>query len=125
LVSIAQVILLGDVAAILAFGSVAFLGIIGSLVLDAKKARQHVAAWRAFTAATSNVPFLAIIRGRQHLSVSEIGPWLSACLWSRLRLMTCFPARACSTVSGSRFASAGAEFQQLGFQALAQRERAG
>jgi len=75
LVSLAQVILLGDVAAILAFGSVAFLGIIGSLVLDAKKARQHVEAWRAFTAATSNVPFLAIIRGRQHLSVGEIGPW--------------------------------------------------
>jgi uncharacterized membrane protein len=45
------------------------------LVLDAKKARQHVEAWRAFTAATSNVPFLAIIRGRQHLSVGEIGPW--------------------------------------------------
>src|SRR5262245_40270784 len=77
LVSLAQVILLGDGAAILAFGSVAFLGIIGSLVLDAKKAR-HVEAWRAFTAATSNVPFLAIIRGRQHLSVGEIGPWLIA-----------------------------------------------
>src|SRR5262249_25880916 len=75
LVSLAQVILLGDVAAILAFGSVAFLVIIGSLVLDAKKARQHVEAWRAFTATTSNVPFLAIIRGRQHLSVGEIGPW--------------------------------------------------
>jgi uncharacterized membrane protein len=44
-------------------------------VLDAKKARQHVEAWRAYAAATSNVPFLAIIRGRQHLAVGEIGPW--------------------------------------------------
>src|SRR5262245_47596624 len=42
LVSLAQVILLGDVAAILAFGSVAFLGIIGSLVLDANCVRS----WR-------------------------------------------------------------------------------
>ena len=74
LVSFTQAIMLGDSAAILAFGSIAFLGIIGSFVLDAKKARQHVEAWRAFAAATSNVPFLAIIRGRQHLSVGEIGP---------------------------------------------------
>ena len=73
LVSLAQVIVLGDVAATLAFGSFAFLGIIGSFVLDAKKARQYAAAWPAFAAATSNVPLLAIIRGRQHLSVREIG----------------------------------------------------
>ena len=44
LVSLAQVIVLGDVAAVLAFGSIAFLGIVGSFVLDAKKARQHVEA---------------------------------------------------------------------------------
>ena len=75
LISLAQVIVLGDVAAVLAFGSIAFLGIVGSFVLDAKKARQHVEAWRAYAAATSNVPFLAIIRGRQHLSVGAIGPW--------------------------------------------------
>jgi uncharacterized membrane protein len=73
LFSAAQVIVLGDVATTLAFGSIAFLGIIGSFVLDAKKARQYAAAWPAFAAATSNVPFLAIIRGRQHLPVCEIG----------------------------------------------------
>lgn len=73
-VSLAQVIVLGDAAAALAFGSVALLGIIGSFVLDAKKARQHPEAWSAFAAATSNMPFLAIIHGRQHLSVGEIGP---------------------------------------------------
>ena len=67
--------MLGDVAAILAFGSIAFLGIVGSFVLDAKKARQHVEAWRAYAAATSNIPFLAIIRGRQYLAIGEIGPW--------------------------------------------------
>jgi uncharacterized membrane protein len=73
LVSLEQVIVLGDVATILAFGSVGFLGIIGSFVLDAKKARQYAEGWRAFAAATSNVPLLAILRGRQHLSVREIG----------------------------------------------------
>jgi uncharacterized membrane protein len=75
LVSLIQVSMLGDVAAILAFGSIAFLGIIGSFVLDANKARQYVEEWRVFAAATSNVPFVAIIFGRQHLSVREIGPW--------------------------------------------------
>jgi uncharacterized membrane protein len=75
LLALAQVIVLGDVAATFAFGSVAFLGIIGSFVLDAKKARRHGEGWRAFAATTSNVPFVAIIRGRQHLSVPEIGPW--------------------------------------------------
>jgi uncharacterized membrane protein len=73
LLSLAQVIVLGEVAATLAFGSFAFLGIIGSFVLDAKKARQYVEAWPAFAAATSNAPLLAIIRGRQHLSLREIG----------------------------------------------------
>src|SRR5262249_35010386 len=57
----AEVMVLGDVAATFAFGSVAFLGIIGSFVLDAKKARQYAAAWPTFAAATSNVPLLAII----------------------------------------------------------------
>jgi uncharacterized membrane protein len=74
LLSLTQVIVLGDIAGLLAFGSIAVLGIIGSFVLDAKKARRHEGAWNAFAAATSNVPFLAIIRGRQRLSIGEIGP---------------------------------------------------
>jgi uncharacterized membrane protein len=74
LLALAQVIVLGDLATTLAFGSIAVLGIIGSFVLDVKKARQHGERWRAFAATTSNVPFAAIIRGRQHLSVREIGP---------------------------------------------------
>ena len=74
LLSLAQVMVLGDFAGLLAFGSIAFLGIIGSFVLDAKKKRQHGEAWRVFAAATSNVPFLAIIRGRQYLSLREIEP---------------------------------------------------
>ena len=74
LFSLVQLIMLGDAAGLLAFGSIAFLGIVGSFVLDAKKARQQEVAWQAFAAATSNVPFLAVIRGRQRLSVREIGP---------------------------------------------------
>jgi uncharacterized membrane protein len=75
LFSIAHVIILGDAAALLAFGSVSFLGIAGASILDAKKARKHGKAWNAFAAMTSNIPFLAIVQGRQQLVLREIGLW--------------------------------------------------
>jgi uncharacterized membrane protein len=82
LLSIALLISLGDVAGMLTFGSIGFLGIAGASILDAKKARQHGRAWDAFAAVTSNLPFLAIIQGRQQLELHEIGLW-------RIALGTC------------------------------------
>jgi len=73
--SIAYLIILGDVAGLLTFGSIGFLGIAGASVLDAKKARQQREAWDAFSAVTSNIPFLAIVQGRQRLVLREIGLW--------------------------------------------------
>jgi len=93
LFSIAYIIILGDVAALLMFGSRGFLGIAGGSILDAKKARQHGRAWNAFAAMTSNIPFLAIIQGRQRLVLREIGLWrialgvcvsLAALVWRRV-----------------------------------------
>jgi uncharacterized membrane protein len=71
----AHVIIIGDVAATIAFGSVAFLGLAGGPMLDAKKAAQHGPSWDAFAAVTSNIPFLAIVQGRQRLAWAEIGLW--------------------------------------------------
>src|SRR5262249_30863252 len=45
--SIAYSIILGNVAALLTFGSLAVLGLVGASILDAKKARQHGKAWSA------------------------------------------------------------------------------
>ena len=73
--SFAYLIILGDVAGLLTFGSIGFLGIAGASVLDAKKAREQGKAWDAFSAATSNIPFLAIVQGRQRLVLREIGLW--------------------------------------------------
>ena len=93
LFSIAYIIILGDVAALLMFGNLGFLGIAGASILDAKKARQHGRAWNAFAAMTSNIPFLAIIQGRQRLVLREIGLWrialgvcvsLAALVWHRV-----------------------------------------
>lgn len=82
LFSIAHVIILGDVAALLMFGSIGLLGIAGASILDDKKARKHGMAWHAFAEVTSNIPFLAIIQGRQRLVLREIGLW-------RIALGTC------------------------------------
>jgi uncharacterized membrane protein len=73
--SIAQVIVLGNVAGMLTFGSIGVLAIAGAFVLDAKKARTQGKAWDAFAAATSNIPLLAIVQGRQRLILREIGLW--------------------------------------------------
>jgi uncharacterized membrane protein len=75
LFALAHVIMIGEAAATLLFGAIAVLGLAGAPILDAKKARNHPRAWGAFAAATSDVPFLAILQGRQHISWREIGPW--------------------------------------------------
>jgi uncharacterized membrane protein len=83
LFSITHAIILGDVAALLMFGSIGLLGIAGAPILDAKKARKHGKAWNAFAEVTSNIPFLAIIQERQRLVLREIGLWriaLGACV---------------------------------------------
>lgn len=75
LFGIAHVIMIGEAAATLLFGAIACLGLAGAPILDAKKACNHPRAWVGFAAATSDIPFLAILQGRQHLSWREIGPW--------------------------------------------------
>lgn len=73
--AVAHIVMIGEAAAAIAFGSVAFLGLVGAPILDAKKAGRHGASWVAFAAATSDIPFLAIAQGRQRLALREIGLW--------------------------------------------------
>ena len=73
LFALAHIVMTGEYAATLLFGSIAVLGLAGAPTLDAKKARQHPRAWAAFAAQTSDIPFLAIAQGRQRLSWREIG----------------------------------------------------
>jgi uncharacterized membrane protein len=62
-----------DAASVWLFGTFALLALVGTVRLDAKKARAAPDGWAAFAGATSNVPFLAIAGGRQRLVLSEIG----------------------------------------------------
>jgi uncharacterized membrane protein len=65
----------GDLASLIFFGSFLLLALGGTASIDAKRRRVYAAGWARFADATSNVPFLAIIRGRNSLesALREIG----------------------------------------------------
>jgi uncharacterized membrane protein len=77
----------GDVASIVLFGSLLILALFGTASIDAKRRRALGAKWASFAAQTSNVPFAAIAQGRQRLSLGEIGWWriaLAVAVWALL-----------------------------------------
>lgn len=66
----------GDTAAMVFFGAFLVTAIAGMPSIDAKMARRHPQAWPGFAAATSILPFAAILAGRNRLVAREIG-WLA------------------------------------------------
>jgi uncharacterized membrane protein len=65
----------GDVASLVFFAAFAIVGLAGTVSIDAKRLRLAGAAWPAFAAATSIVPFAAIAAGRNRFRPGEIGAW--------------------------------------------------
>jgi uncharacterized membrane protein len=67
----------GDAASLLFFGSLAVLALLGAVLIDAKNALRKGDAWVRWATLTSNIPFFAIVQGRQNLGVAirEIG-WI-------------------------------------------------
>lgn len=65
----------GDTPSILLFGSLLVLAVFGTFSIDAKRKTALGSKWDGFAAQTSNVPFGAIVSGRQKLSLGEIGWW--------------------------------------------------
>jgi uncharacterized membrane protein len=63
----------GDAASIVLFGSMLVLALFGTASIDAKRRRALGSKWDVFAAQTSNLPFLAIAQGRQRLALGEIG----------------------------------------------------
>jgi uncharacterized membrane protein len=62
----------GDAASVLFFGTFLVLAVLGTFSIDAKRARKMGAAWTGFAGKTSNVPFAAILGGRNVLKLGEI-----------------------------------------------------
>jgi uncharacterized membrane protein len=67
----------GDAASVLLFGTFALLALGGTVLIDARKRRTLGVEWTRFADVTSNVPFAAIVRGRNRLRIDEIG-------WARI-----------------------------------------
>ena len=65
----------GDAASLVFFGTFLALGLLGPISIDAKRARSLGPEWNGFANRTSRVPFAAIASGRQSLNIGEIGIW--------------------------------------------------
>ena len=65
----------GDLASLVLFGSLLVLALFGTTSIDAKRRRALGDTWTTFAAKTSNVPFAAIAARRQSFKLGEIGWW--------------------------------------------------
>ncbi len=65
----------GDAASVILFGTFLALALFGTASIDAKRKRKMGAAWDAFAAKTSNIPFAAVLAGRNSLNISESFGW--------------------------------------------------
>ena len=65
----------GDLASVIFFGTFFVLALFGTFSIDAKRRRKMGAAWIAFAAKTSNLPFAAAIQGRNRLKLAESFGW--------------------------------------------------
>jgi uncharacterized membrane protein len=65
----------GDLASVIFFGSFLVLAVAGPFSIDRKRQRAFGDAWNRFTALTSNVPFMAIIEGRNAFKLGELDWW--------------------------------------------------
>jgi uncharacterized membrane protein len=63
----------GDAASAVFFGGFLLLALAGTALIDARKADSQGEDWRRFAEVTSNVPFTAIVEGRNRFAFAEIG----------------------------------------------------
>lgn len=64
----------GNAAALILFGALSLVAFAGSFLLDHRLTVEADPRWAPFAAATSNVPFLAIVQGRQALDSGFVRP---------------------------------------------------
>lgn len=71
----AHMLLNPETASLVFFGTFFLLAVLGPWLIDAKKARTAGESWPGFARATSVIPFVAIIQGRNRFDSREIGWW--------------------------------------------------
>jgi len=65
----------GDLASVILFGTFFVLALFGPLSIDAKRKRKMGVDWDGFAARTSNLPFAAVAAGRAKLNWAQILDW--------------------------------------------------
>ena len=65
----------GNLASVIFFGTLFVLAFFGTFSIDRKRRRKLGPAWDTFAAETSNIPFAAVISGRNRLKVGESFGW--------------------------------------------------
>ena len=73
--ALAHLLVARDAAALVFFGALLLLAIVGPSSIDGKRARALGDEWTRFAESTSRFPFLAIFQGRNTLELAEIGWW--------------------------------------------------
>jgi uncharacterized membrane protein len=75
--ALVHLIINGDLASLILFGSLLVLAVRGTLSIDAKRRRNFGEQWIKFAEVTSDIPFAAIAAGRNRLgpALAEIGVW--------------------------------------------------
>ena len=75
--ALVHLIINGDLASLILFGSLLVLAVGGTLAIDAKRRRNFGEQWIKFAQVTSDIPFAAIAAGRNRLgpALVEIGVW--------------------------------------------------
>lgn len=77
----AHLLLNGERFALTLFGALGVMVLFGTRSIDRKGAASGGAAWEKFLEVTSNIPFAAILQGRNKLALGEIGwRWLASLL---------------------------------------------
>jgi len=75
--ALVHLIINGDLASLILFGSLLVLAVGGTFSIDAKRRRSFGEQWVQFAEVTSDIPFAAIAGGRNRLvpALAEIGLW--------------------------------------------------
>ena len=73
--ALVHLIMNGDLASLILFGSLLLLALGGTAAIDAKRRRKFGDGWVKFAQATSSIPFAAILSGRNSMvaALGEIG----------------------------------------------------
>jgi uncharacterized membrane protein len=73
--AVAHLLAAKDAAALIFFGALLLVAVVGPFSIDAKRKRAFGDRWTRFAESTSRAPFLAISQGRNTLELAEIGWW--------------------------------------------------